>query len=173
MVSTCLTGRSLLCACSGKTERKRGGKISTCNTSRTHHCVMSCGVTLHHPLSCYVQAMLCTIPCPNVGLEHSGAPPWICGTIYNPSLQIFTQRDKSTCTSQEQSPSVELSFPEPYTAMTRESQRLEPSESRVGGGGGDRTESESERKKKVRRMRMIGQSDIRILKKWIVRNSGK
>lgn len=60
---------------------------------------------------------------------------------------------------------MELSFPEPYTAMTRESQRLEPSESRVGGGGGDRTESESERKKKVRRMRMIGQSDIRILKK--------
>lgn len=60
------------------------------------------------------------------------------------------------------SPSVELSFPEPYTAMTRESQRLEPSESRGGGGGRD-----GERKKKVRRLRMIGhiESEIRILKK--------
>lgn len=43
------------------------------------------------------------------------------GTIYNPSVQIFTQRDKSASISQERrAPSVELSFSTPYTAMDGE-----------------------------------------------------
>lgn len=91
MVSTCLWGRSLLGACLEKTEENKGGKISTCSNSKTHHCGMSFCITLHHLLSFHVQAPLSTIPCPNVALEQSAAPPWMRGTIYNPSVQIFTQ----------------------------------------------------------------------------------
>lgn len=45
----------------------------------------------------------------------------MCETIYNPPVQIFTQnRQVSLQAAKAKSPSVELSFPEPYTAMTRE-----------------------------------------------------
>lgn len=120
MVSTCLWGRSPLGACLEKTEENKGGKISTCRDSKTHHCGMSFCITLHHLLSFHVQAPLSTIPCPNVAWSRVQPHLECVGPSIIPPCKYLHKIDKSLCKSQKQSPSVELSFPEPYTAMTRE-----------------------------------------------------
>lgn len=114
MVSTCLRGRSLLGACLEKTEENKGG-VRTCSISKTHRFSMS----LPHLLSFYVQA-LSTIPCPNVAWSRVEPHLGSVGPSIIPLCKYLHKIDKSPCNSQKESPSMELSFPKPYTAMTRE-----------------------------------------------------
>lgn len=80
--------------CSLPVQRKEGGKRDK-KTETWVHCLQhfktsKTWVTPHRLLS--RRAALSAILCPNVALQQSGAPPWMRGTIYNPSVQIFTQR---------------------------------------------------------------------------------
>lgn len=77
-------------------------------------------MSLPHLLSFYVQATLSTIPCPNVAWSRVEPHLGCVGPSIIPLCKYLHKIDKSPCNSQKQSPSMELSFPEPYTAMTRE-----------------------------------------------------
>lgn len=100
-----------------KDRGEKGGKISI---SKTHLCGTSCCITLHHLLSFPVQAPLSTIPCPNVAWSRVQPHLECVGPSIIPPCKYLHKIDKSLCNSQKQSPSVEPSFPEPYTAMSRE-----------------------------------------------------
>lgn len=78
------------------------------------------------------------------------------GTIYNPFVQIFTQRDKSTRGGQKKRvPSLGLSsLAEPYTAMTGVRERKPANGGGVGDGGRRGGKDEREGNEKVGRFRL-------------------
>lgn len=126
MVSTCLRGRSLLGACLEKTQRKRRSQPEEIPP---HHLMSHCVTSLLPPF----QLALGVILCPNVAWSGAALQRKMRGTIYNPSVQIFTQRDESTCVGQKKSPVPGTrSLAEPYTAMSGVRQR---SGANKGAGG--------------------------------------
>lgn len=133
MVSTCFRGRSLLGACLEKTEKNKGGKISTCSNSKTHHFGMSCCITLHHLFSFHVQAPLSTIPCPNVAWSRVQPHLECVGPSIIPPCKYLHKIDKSLCNSQKQSPSVRLFSRAIYSYDQRE--RMEPRETKADSVG--------------------------------------
>lgn len=98
MVSTCLSGRSLPGACAQNTKRTHGQDTSY---------RFPCFVTSRHQLGSLHTDLLWPRSAPFFALMWpaaalwTGAPPRTCGTIYNPSEQIFRQRDSSASISQE------------------------------------------------------------------------
>lgn len=117
--------------------------------------VMSCCVTsLHLPSKSHLVSFFALM-----WLEAEWSSTFeMRGTIRNPSVQIFTQRDKSTCIRQKQRegpvPGTH-SFTEPYTAMTGDRER-DRANSRKGAGEGKWIEEKDKREEneKVRRFRL-------------------
>lgn len=89
MVSRCLRGSSLLGACLEKTERERED-----HNLWTFHHIMLCHIVSPHfsPYSKSHSLSFFALMWPEVEQR---------GTICNPSVQIFTQRDESTCVGQK------------------------------------------------------------------------
>lgn len=136
MVSTCLRARSLLGACLEKTERKRRSEPADLPKKKTKKPTMSCYVMLCHITSSPFQVTLSVILCPNVAWSRVELHLEMRGTIHNPSVQIFTQRDKLTCISQKQresGPWNSLFYRAIYSYDQR--QREGSSQQQEGGGG--------------------------------------
>lgn len=84
-------------------------------TALVCHCLIS-----FHCMSKLLSAPFLALMWP--GAEWSRVEPHLgcVGPSIIPLCKYLHKIDKSPCKSQKQSPSMELSFPEPYTAMTRE-----------------------------------------------------
>lgn len=98
MVSTCFRGRSLLGACLEKTQKKRRSQPvdTTPPKKKKSHRIVLCHIVSPRFFPPPLQVTLGVILCPNVAWSGAALHLKMRGTIYNPSVQIFTQRDKST-----------------------------------------------------------------------------
>lgn len=127
MVSRCLRGSSLLGACLEKTQRRRRSQPVDVPP---HHVMSHCVTSLPPPHSKSHSLSFFALMWPEVEQR---------GTICNPSVQIFTQRDESTWRWPKKESPVpgSPSLAEPYTAMSAVRRR--------SGGKDEREENEKVR----------------------------
>lgn len=137
MVSTCLRGRSLLGACSEKTEKQKARSVPAahCTSAKTHHCV-SCCVTSRHLFSCYVQATLSTILCPNVAWSRVGLHLECVGPSIIPLCKYLHKETSLLALAKSRESNPWNSLFQSHIQLWPEREMIKPAETEGGGGGG-------------------------------------
>lgn len=147
MVSTCLRGRSLLGACSEKTEKQKARSVPAahCTSAKTHHRV-SCCVTSRHLFSCYVQATLSTILCPNVAWSRVGLHLECVGPSIIPLCKYLHKETSLLALAKSRESNPWNSLFQSHIQLWPEREMIKPAETE-GGGEKKGTEEKDKRRR--------------------------